>query len=170
MEQLMRNILIGAALLAVTGSPVFAAMDKDCDALFIKADINNNGSLAGSEATLYTDALSKAGRPVTAPLAREQFMTECKADAFKGMMAAVAPVTTTVTVAAKDAVMVPMKALVAGANSFTEAQARDRIEKNGLSAVAALKKDDNGIWRGTATKDSKPVKVALDFKGNIAVE
>jgi hypothetical protein len=56
---------------------------------------------------------------------------------------------------------------VAGHNSFTQAQAKERIEKAGYSGVTALKLDDKGIWRSTATKDGKPVSVALDYQGNI---
>ena len=54
-----------------------------------------------------------------------------------------------------------------GANSFTESQARSRIEKNGYSNVANLVKDAEGIWRAKAMKDGKTVEVALDFKGVI---
>jgi hypothetical protein len=57
--------------------------------------------------------------------------------------------------------------LVAGANSFTAAQAQDRIEKAGFSEVKGLKKDDQGIWRGTAMQSGKQVNVALDFRGNV---
>jgi hypothetical protein len=56
---------------------------------------------------------------------------------------------------------------VAGANSFTEAQAQERIEKAGYTEVKSLKKDDQGIWRGTATQSGKQVNVALDFQGNV---
>ena len=56
---------------------------------------------------------------------------------------------------------------VAGANSFTEAQAQERIEKAGFTEVKALKKDDQGIWRGTAMQSGKQVNVALDFQGNV---
>ena len=56
---------------------------------------------------------------------------------------------------------------VAGANSFTEAQAHDRIQNAGFSEVKALKKDDQGIWRGTAMQSGKQVSVALDFQGNV---
>ena len=56
---------------------------------------------------------------------------------------------------------------VAGANSFTEVQAQDRIEKAGFTEVKALKKDDQGIWRGTAMQSGKQVSVALDFQGNV---
>jgi len=56
----------------------------------------------------------------------------------------------------------------AGANSFTEAQAQERIEKAGFTEVKGLKKDDQGIWRGTAMQSGKQVNVALDFQGNVA--
>jgi hypothetical protein len=56
-----------------------------------------------------------------------------------------------------------------GANSFTEAQAKSRLEGAGYSNVSALRKDDQGIWRGTAMKDGKRVNVAVDFKGNITL-
>ncbi|MBZ9870261.1 DUF4142 domain-containing protein [Mesorhizobium sp. BR1-1-9] len=56
---------------------------------------------------------------------------------------------------------------VPGANSFTEAQAKSRIQDAGFANVSALTKDDKGIWRGTAEKDGKQVTVALDFQGNV---
>lgn len=56
----------------------------------------------------------------------------------------------------------------AGRNSFTEAQAREHIAKSGYSGVSALRKGGDGIWRGTASKNGSPVKVALDFKGNVS--
>jgi hypothetical protein len=56
---------------------------------------------------------------------------------------------------------------VAGANSFTEGQAKSRIESTGFSNVSGLKKDDNGVWRGKAMKDGKSVNLSLDFQGNV---
>lgn len=56
---------------------------------------------------------------------------------------------------------------VAGTNSFTEAQAKDRMEKAGYSGVSGLKLDDTGVWRASATKDGKSIKVSLDYQGNI---
>ena len=56
---------------------------------------------------------------------------------------------------------------VAGANSFTEGQARARIEEKGFGNVADLKKDNQGIWRATEMKDGKAVTVALDYQGNV---
>ena len=57
-----------------------------------------------------------------------------------------------------------------GANSFTESQARSRIEKSGFVGVSSLKQDDQGIWRGTAMKDGKTVNIALDYKGNVVAQ
>jgi hypothetical protein len=56
---------------------------------------------------------------------------------------------------------------VAGANSFTEGQAKSRIEARGFTNVVGLKKDSDGVWRGTATQDGKSVKVSVDFQGNV---
>ena len=59
---------------------------------------------------------------------------------------------------------------VEGANSFTEGQAKDRIEKAGYSEVKNLKKDDKGIWMASGVKDGKPVMIALDYQGNIVAK
>ncbi len=56
---------------------------------------------------------------------------------------------------------------VKGANSFTEGEARSRIENKGFSNVSALKKDDDGIWRGRAMMGGQQVDVALDYQGNV---
>jgi hypothetical protein len=54
-----------------------------------------------------------------------------------------------------------------GANSFTEGEARSKIESNGYSNVSGLTKDDNGVWRGNAQKGSQQAQVWLDYKGNV---
>src|SRR5436190_21265774 len=59
---------------------------------------------------------------------------------------------------------------VAGANSFTEGQAKSRFESNGYSNVSELRKDDKGVWRGKAKKDGRNVVVSLDFQGNITAQ
>jgi hypothetical protein len=56
---------------------------------------------------------------------------------------------------------------VEGANSFTEGQAKSRIEREGFTNVSGLTKDAQGVWRGTAMKDGKQVSVSLDFQGNV---
>jgi hypothetical protein len=57
-----------------------------------------------------------------------------------------------------------------GANSFTEAQARSRIEAQGFKNVAELRKDDQGIWRGKAERNGKSVSVAIDYKGTVQIQ
>ena len=54
-----------------------------------------------------------------------------------------------------------------GANSFTEGEAMRRIEKEGFTQVADLKKDGDGVWRGHGMKNNASVNVWLDYKGNI---
>jgi hypothetical protein len=56
---------------------------------------------------------------------------------------------------------------VKGANSFTQGEAKSRIEKQGFTQIGTLQKDQNGVWRGTAYKDGKPMQVSLDYQGNV---
>jgi hypothetical protein len=56
---------------------------------------------------------------------------------------------------------------VAGANSFTEGQAKSKIEEAGYTNVTSLKKDDSGVWRGKASKGGSITDVSLDFQGNV---
>lgn len=56
---------------------------------------------------------------------------------------------------------------VAGANSFTEGQAKSRIEQAGFGQVTDLKKDDKGVWRAKAVKGGAPHNVSIDFQGNV---
>ena len=67
-----------------------------------------------------------------------------------------------------DAVIVPAGELEAGANSYTEGQARSRLEANGFTGITGLHKDDHGYWRATATHGGRSGDVALDFRGRIA--
>jgi hypothetical protein len=55
----------------------------------------------------------------------------------------------------------------AGANSFTQGQARKHILNAGYESVSGLTKGSDGVWRGVATKNGAQVPVALDFKGNV---
>jgi hypothetical protein len=59
---------------------------------------------------------------------------------------------------------------VAGANSFTEGQAKSRIEDKGFKNISDLKKDDNGVWRGKADHNGKSVTVSVDFQGNVVAQ
>jgi opacity protein-like surface antigen len=58
----------------------------------------------------------------------------------------------------------------AGANSFTEGQAKSRIEGAGYSNISGLVKDKDGIWRGKASKAGKTVDVGLDYQGNVVAK
>jgi hypothetical protein len=55
----------------------------------------------------------------------------------------------------------------AGANSFTEGQAKSRLEKDGYTDISDLSKDGDGLWRGKAKKAGRMVEVAVDYQGNI---
>jgi protein CpxP len=55
-----------------------------------------------------------------------------------------------------------------GANSFTENQARIRLENHGYRQVSALSKDRDGIWRGSAVRNGTQVHVAVDYRGRIS--
>jgi hypothetical protein len=57
-----------------------------------------------------------------------------------------------------------------GANSFTEAQVRSRLESQGFSNVMELRKDDQGIWRGKAMRNGQQASVAVDYKGTIQAQ
>jgi hypothetical protein len=56
---------------------------------------------------------------------------------------------------------------VSGANSFTEGQAKSRIEEAGYTGVTSLKKDDKGVWRAKASKGGSSSNISLDFQGNV---
>ena len=60
--------------------------------------------------------------------------------------------------------------LESGSNSFTESQARSKIEQAGYQNVTDLRKDDQGIWRAKAQKGDQTVSVGLDFKGIVATQ
>ena len=56
---------------------------------------------------------------------------------------------------------------VPGSNSFTEAQAKSRIEASGYSGVSGLMKDKDGVWSGKASKAGTIQTVTLDYQGNV---
>lgn len=58
----------------------------------------------------------------------------------------------------------------AGANSFTEQQARDQATKAGYAGVGALTQTADGTWQGPATKDGANVTVVVDYQGNVTTQ
>lgn len=156
-----------------------AMTDAECSAEWMKADTNADGKLTGAEGTIYYSTLNSMKKPVAADqMTKDMFLQNCKSDMFKTVAgdSSATPKPVTGATAATGTATSPATsttgaatagAPLAGANSFTEAQAKDRAASAGFSGVSALKKDDSGIWRGTATKDSKTVNIAIDFKGNV---
>lgn len=127
-----------------------AISDEECNAAWVSADANKDGTLDPNESARYLAALRVANRPATdAILTQPVFIENCKAGYFVKTDAAEAG------------------APFEGANSFTEGQAQDRAIAAGLANVSALTKDDKGIWRGTAEANGKKVNVAVDYKGNV---
>ena len=131
----------------------FAASEADCAAQWKSADGNGDGVLVGPEADRYLAYYRVRAQvtPTDGHIDQKTFMQACQNDVFLAK--------------APDA-GAPLK----GANSFTEAQAKDRAMAAGLTSVASLVKDGDDIWRGSAMKDGKAVKVAVDFKGNVVTE
>ncbi len=84
-----------------------------------------------------------------------------------GLALAQTTTSTTPPTVTTDSARTTTAAPVAGANSFTMAQAQKRIEDQGYTQVSALTKDAKSIWRGHAMKNGKTVDVALDYQGNV---
>ena len=149
----MKKLLMVAALAATCAAlPAYAATDAECQAMWTKADVDKDGTLSPAESMRYTAAMRVNEKQMAADgkLDQAAFLKYCKDDSYTYMTR-------------KTDAGAPLK----GANSFTEGQAKDRAVAQGLMSVGALKKDDDGIWRGPAMQDGKSVQVAVDFKGNV---
>ncbi len=146
----MKRTFLMIALTALAPNVAVAAMtDAECATAFATADANKDGVLSTNEGGRYYAALRIAQKPAAdGKLTQADFLAHCKADLFK---------TATAEAGA------PLK----GANSFTEAQAQDRALAAGFATISSMKKDDNGVWRGTAMDGTKSVNIAVDFKGNV---
>ena len=149
MKTLALAIGLGAGLL--TAAPSFAMTDTECAAEWKKIDTKGTGIVSEAEGRRYYAAMRVANKPIAdGQLTQAAFLENCKADLF--------------TVAKADP-----NAPLPGANSFTEAQATDRAIAAGFVPAAGLKKDDKGVWRGTASDGTKTVTIAIDYKGNVVV-
>ena len=144
----MKNALLIAALAACAALPAYAATEAECQAMWTKADVNKDGVLTDAEAARYSAAMRVHDKTTDGKLDQATFFDACKLDVYT---------------ARKNDEGAPLK----GANSFTEGQAKDRAIAYGLTSVADLKKDGDGIWRGSAMQDGKTVQVAVDYKGNV---
>jgi hypothetical protein len=154
LEDFMKKFGVVVALAAVgLAVPSWAATDAECQDMWKKADTNSDGVLSDKESIRYLALMRVGNRTVATEgrITQAEFMDACKGDIYAPRKA--------------DA-GAPLK----GANSFTEGQAKDRaIGHGGVDSVSAMKKDDDGIWRGTGTEDGKSVQIAVDYKGNVVV-
>jgi hypothetical protein len=130
--------------------PAVAASEADCAAQWTSADGNGDGVLSGPEADRYLAYYRVRAQvaPAGGRITRDAFMQACRNDVF---------------MAKPPAAGAPLK----GANSFTESQARDRATAAGFTSVSSLVKDEDGVWRGTAMKDGRSMKLSVDYKGNV---
>ena len=153
-----RMFSIAAASALVLAGPLagsaWAATDAECQDMWKQADANGDGVLSDRESIRYVALMRVGDRTVATQgrITQAEFMDACKADIYSPR---------------KTDAGAPLK----GANSFTEGQAKDRaIGHGGVDAVAGLKKDDDGIWRGTGTQAGKSVEIAVDYKGNVVTK
>jgi hypothetical protein len=150
----MRKLLaVGALAAASAVLPAYAATDAECQAMWTKADINKDGILSEAEAARYHAAMRVHEKQMTndGKLDQATFMKNCRDDVYGTHKA--------------DA-GAPLK----GSNSFTEGQAKDRALAQGFMNVSDMKKDGDGIWRGSAMQDGNAVQVAIDYKGNVVAQ
>ncbi len=150
----MRTLALAAGVCAVllSASPSFALTDAECATEWKKIDTKGTGFVTEAEARRYYAAMRVANKPVAdGKLNQAAFVEQCKAGLF--------------TIAKTDP-----NAPLAGANSFTEAQAIDRAIAAGFMPSTSLTKDDKGVWRGTASDGTKTVNIAVDYKGNVVAK
>lgn len=57
----------------------------------------------------------------------------------------------------------------AGANSFTQEQAREHATNAGYADVGTLTQAADGTWQGSAMKDGASVTVVVDYQGNVTM-
>ena len=78
---------IAAVSVLGTVVPARATSEIDCMVMWDKADVNNNGTLEGKEATAYLDAIRKSvkkyGMKTVDQLSAAEFMAACADDVFK---------------------------------------------------------------------------------------
>jgi hypothetical protein len=146
-----RQILVASVAVLFATVPAAAMTDAECAAAWTKADANSDGVVSDAEGGRYFAALRVKNTAVAdGKINRGAFESHCRAGFF-------------------DVARVDAGAPLPGSNSFTESQAQDRAVAAGYLKISPLAKDDAGIWRGTAMDGAKPVKVSVDFKGNVVV-
>ena len=117
--------------------PAVAATDAECQAMWSKADVNKDGTLSADEAMRYSAAMRVKEKQVSADGKIDQaaFMESCKSDVYIDQHG-----------------RSPAHRSSGFQQLHLEGHAkRPRPVMHGMTVrVSALKKDDDGIWRGTA--------------------
>ena len=142
--------MLAACCIAVPGVLAHAASDGDCAQQWRSADGNGDGVLEGREADRYLAyyRLRAQAPPAGERISESEFMRACQDDVF---------------IAKAPESGAPLK----GTNGLSEGEAKDRALAAGYSAISSMVKDGDGIWRGSAMKDGKSTKIAIDYKGNV---
>ena len=149
---MMGNLgLIAILICGCLPTVAFALTDDECRSMWEKADSNQDGVISGAEAEGYAAALRIAKRQVPENFTQSVFFDNCKTNVF------------TVPNSDEDAPL-------SGVNNLTENEAKDRVLAAGFTSVSSLILDDEGVWHGTAIRDGRRVKVAIDYKGNVVAD
>jgi hypothetical protein len=86
----MKKLLLTASVVALgfwLSAPAFAATAAECQEIWTKADIDNDGSIDGDEIGPYAQAAKKAGLNIAADgkITQAEFMPACEKDVFQGL-------------------------------------------------------------------------------------
>ena len=149
----MKKLLLTTAACLFLSVPALAMTDEECTTLWKQADADKDGLLTEAEGDRYMAMMRIANKSMGADGAINEamFRENCTEDVF-------------------TTALVDEGAPLEGANSFTETQVRERFGRMGFGEVKDLRKDDTGIWRGTAQHAGKSVSIGLDYKGNVAAQ
>jgi putative membrane protein len=149
MKQSAFAVLVTCCI-ALPSAFAHASSDGDCAQQWKSADGNGDGVLEGREADRYLAYYRLHGQapPEGERISEGDFMRACRDDVF----IAKAPET---------------EAPIKGTGGVSQAEAKDRALAAGYSAISSLVKDGDGNWRGSAMKDGKSTKIAVDYKGNV---
>lgn len=85
-----KALLVSLFPLCLSITPAVAAMSQaDCEALWKKADVNSDGSVAGAEAKMYTEAMTGANMKTKdatgEKLEADEFLKACREGTFDKM-------------------------------------------------------------------------------------
>ena len=121
----MKTIFLSVLACLIFSGSALAMTDVECNTLWKIADVNSDGKLSGTEGDRYLAMMRIANQTTGADgtLTETVFQESCKTDFFK--------------IADAD-----VDAPLSGANSFTEAQANDRIVARGISMPSSLLMDN----------------------------